>query len=959
MSLKRLCFVLLCSALFLGIYAGAEQPEWERRPLEIINGRLPKPHCNTLWNAVDGGIEGWQVNGDAVLSLSNDFMLWNDNVAKLTVNKPGRITLVPPAPIKVEEGTDGLELWLYGFKSGRGTCSFEVTDADGKKHIIKPTGNSSRWANSSWWGACLGRFPQKAVAPLEVSKIMFDIPAGIPAGEAMYFDFLGNYKFQGMSFPDTAKWNNPFPNHPYTILPTPSDKSISNSAQTFENRYVFTCEGANGKVEYSYVPETGTLSDLTVSLNGETSFKPMVNGGIHATVNGVVFKPGDKDIVAKLDSVSFENNVLKTTWTLSKNDASVSYMLAFESKNCSLMISAESDNRDISAFDCGYTKGTADPRLINLTYLNYRWDYPRILATNDYFVSVFPDWYTSEASEVVDGGARLGLDGAKVLGDDSARILGGSLYIPRARGVRNAMHERFFLTVASDLNSVLPNIPNPRSDFFDETKTLIYSTRMYESLTVAETETECELWKLLADYGLKDMFVRYHGHQFRTPVRSNRICRSLDAFANVGEEAYKKMFANLKTVVRRLGPYEDNRIIHPLAPEFNYDILALNANGTFVEGWDCQFQPSPVSQMKLEADFVPKFIEKYGWNACYFDEVTNTPPWGLIDYNTVTPDGGKYLDVLRNYGLVALSLRKMYNGPIWSEGNAAMFWAGLLDTNYAQCNAPDAFPVVDYKLHKINKLENLNGYDLTRVSSSVDYMVSAQIVNGNMGHIWAEGAMYLGSDRLKHMDAALFCKTIKSYYMMRQLQELYAGVEVEAIEYECGGRMVTSTEMFRQKLANEGKVYERYANGLEIWVNRNDKENWTVDVDGEEYVLPPYGYAAFMPGTILEYSALVNDNRVDYSQGPLYTYVDGRGSMTEFPEIKAANAYVMFKNEKGIELIPVPFVSEESVNGIDASKVTPLDRNGKPLGETRGLDVIDAGKARFNISKDVFKYLLE
>ena len=50
-------------------------------------------------------------------------------------------------------------------------------------------------------------------------------------------------------------------------------------------------------------------------------------------------------------------------------------------------------------------------------------------------------------------------------------------------------------------------------------------------------------------------------------------------------------------------------------------------------------------------------------------------------------------------------------------------------------------PVVDYKLRKMNPLENLNGYDLGKVgNATVDYMLSAQIVNGNMGHLWSSNS---------------------------------------------------------------------------------------------------------------------------------------------------------------------------------------------------------------------------
>ena len=142
------CLIL---SIFVVTCLFAEQPEWEKRPLEIINGTLPAPHCPTLWNAEEDGVEMWKIDGGAALDLSDDVLLWNDHVAKLTVNaSPARIALTPKKDIVISEGIDGLEVWLYGCQSGRGTVSFEITVAGKRRHTVKTTGNSSYWACNPW-----------------------------------------------------------------------------------------------------------------------------------------------------------------------------------------------------------------------------------------------------------------------------------------------------------------------------------------------------------------------------------------------------------------------------------------------------------------------------------------------------------------------------------------------------------------------------------------------------------------------------------------------------------------------------------------------------------------------------------------------------------------------------------------------------------------------------------------
>ncbi|MBO4619569.1 MAG: hypothetical protein J5654_05605 [Victivallales bacterium] len=953
--------VLLCLAVSVLVNAlvFADQPEWERRPLEIINGTLPAPHCPTLWNAEEQGIDAWKVDGDATLALSDDVLLWNDHVAKLTVNSaPARVVLVPTKDIVLAEGIDGLELWLYGFQSGRATVSFEVLDAAKRRHTVKTTGNSSYWAGNPWWCTTLGRLPAKAKLPAKVTKVIFDIPEGIRSGDAMYFDFLGNFSLSDE--PLKADNSAPFPAKPESILPTPADAEWTNALTTEDGRYLFTCQGTNGSVTYAYTPQTGTLDDLEVMVDGAQTFRPMVGGGLRAEVGGMSLAPVDDTTQATLLDCVVVDDTLHTSWRIAKGEDAFEYSLDFTVIGRSLVISATSESTAVTAFDCGHTEGTPTPRLFGLTYLNYRWDYPRILVTDDYFVSLFPDWYTSQASEVVDGGSNGGLAGAAVLSENSARILGGSLYLKKARGERNPMRERFFLTVAPDLESVLPNLPNPRSEYFDETKTLVYSTRMYDSLDVPASRAEVEFWRLMADYGLTDIYVRYHSHQFRTPVRSNRICRSLDAYAGVGDEAYQNQITELKKILRRVGVYQDNRVTHPLGPEFSYDILVQWTSGNFNEGWDCQFQPSPAAIPHLEEAFVPKFLAKFPWNACYYDEVDNTPPWGLVDYSPNVEGAATYHNVLSQYAVAVATMRRLFQGPIWSEGNAAFFWAGYLDTDYAQCNQADALPMVDFKLRKMNPLENLNGYDLTKVgNASNDYMLSAQIVHGNMGHLWNENRELYAGSNLITLQPEDFRRIAKTYYMMRQLQECYAGVEPEEILYQCGDELLSATEMLRGNRTNEGKVYVRYANDLEVWVNRHPEADWTIEVDGAEMALPPYGYAAFLPGRLLEYSALVDGHRVDYSRGPLYTYVDGRGVRTAFPEVTCENAYVFHKAGDAKTLTPVPFIQAESLGGISATRLTRLARDGQELGPEAPLDLVDAGKARFTTDAEAFRYRLK
>ena len=60
-----LALVVICSGLF------AQKPEWERKPIEIIKGHLPKPHYPVVWNLQDNGVADWQIEGDCNRATKN------------------------------------------------------------------------------------------------------------------------------------------------------------------------------------------------------------------------------------------------------------------------------------------------------------------------------------------------------------------------------------------------------------------------------------------------------------------------------------------------------------------------------------------------------------------------------------------------------------------------------------------------------------------------------------------------------------------------------------------------------------------------------------------------------------------------------------------------------------------------------------------------------------------------
>jgi hypothetical protein len=146
---------------------------------------------------------------------------------------------------------------------------------------------------------------------------------------------------------------------------------------------------------------------------------------------------------------------------------------------------------------------------------------------------------------------------------------------------------------------------------------------------------------------------------------------------------------------------------------------------------------------------------------------------------------------------------------------------------------------------------------------------------------------------------------------------------------------------------------------LQTWVNHAPEGEWVVNVDGEEFTLPPYGHVAIVPDELLQYTAVIDGHTVDYSRGKYYTYVDGRGEVTEFPEMTAAYSYVLRQMNGKTRLTPAPFKKAETIKGLSYTKATALKQNGQAMGETFGLDVTDAGMGDLVVDGKAFHYTME
>ncbi len=351
--------------------------------------------------------------------------------------------------------------------------------------------------------------------------------------------------------------------------------------------------------------------------------------------------------------------------------------------------------------------------------------------------------------------------------------------------------------------------------------------------------------------------------------------------------------------------------------------------------------------------YLPRLMKKFGMTTTYCDCHTHQNTAAeRTDYDSRVPGAGMFRSTFEAYG--DLLYRQQRFLPVISEGGMHWLFAGLADGNYATilgAKNPSNLPlIVDFDLLKIHPLQNNLGMGPTPAhffghggsfhdqgnphNEFFNQYLAAMIAYGHCGGI-------LPSTRKGYQAQWGFSGQFKKYYMMKAIQSLYGVDEVEKIRYEDNGQLVDTSQAIKSDAYKKGRLYVRYKKGLEIFVNYNSKDSWTIEYKGKKYLLPPYGFFASDGKRFLEFSILKDNNRIEYVECPEYIYMDTWGKSMEVGDFTVSGAVAMKKqgNDEWL-LIPTDvevgfespdtgdFLSVEYLNKHDYS-VVRMDKSGE------------------------------
>ncbi len=854
-------------------------------------------------------LRGWKVllagGAEATLGATTQQVLWAEKnpVARLEyrgTSGPGRIVLKPPAPLRIADNARVAELWCYGNNWGwvpdPTTPQVELAlllENEAKETTRVPLTNV-RW--QEWW-LIFKRFERPAAplffAGLEITN------ASNTAMRTLYFESLRFGEdvrpplafalrpkrnltlFEGQSPGlNTGAGTLPFPTREQTILPENLSRDFTATAawEKPDESLAFTYKGVDGEVVYRVVL-TGALPRVFVRVGQAPECE--------ALAGAEVLLPGTAGAWQQV-SAALAGDVL--TLVLRKSEGpEVTYAFRLWQKTLVWDVACRGGAATELRFGNFGPFTSGEP--IPIPFLTYGASNPPVLlfrpnAALGLFMTAWPDWYRSNASEPYCE-LHLEPDGK---GSLWARGVGGTRYTPKTDGARNDLFERVFLTVSPVYEEVLPRIPNPSSPHAKEAGSRLWQ----ESWGPESYAQEKARSERLRAHGIRHFTQCNHEISWRDGGESFTV-RLMAAPKRGGDDALKEYIAHQKSLGWLAGLYTNYTDFAPVNANWSPDFVQLTPDGQLRPAWPRCYALKPAKAVEFDAEYAPKIKAKFDSTAAYTDVHTAVAPWGYCDFDHRVPGAGTFAQTFYLYGEILLHDRSVY-GPTWSEGTYQWLYAGLASGNYGLCYSGadlSTFPLLPvFDLREIHSRECDIGMPWTggffrdgawsqpdRIESSVDRFIMATIAYGHIGWLVEE------SHGMR--------RTCRSYYMLQPVQAAYAQVPPRDIRYaDAQGVTSTVSDALVSGAWRESRLFVNYANGLRVWCNGGDA-TWSVGrpsmggavahriVEGT-WLLPPNGYLA-KGRDLLVVSAALGGRRFDCAANAEVVYCDGRGEFTMTP----------------------------------------------------------------------------
>lgn len=799
------------------------------------------------------GLAGWTVVAPqglkAKFERTFEKQLWGKHTAEFRCERAEdehRFLIRPPQPILIPEEFDSASLWIYRVPEEGGLVSTSrvdvvIRDARGMERVIPlaaldwPQG----WflAQRSFSGDALKglRFPYE-FAGLAVTC------AGGREPLQIYFDslsyFLASRQLVAVPALETGLAEDA------SILPRANATGVVHRTElAAPGVYRLICRKDGVEAEYRFEASLG-LAGLSLWRGGEECGRLMKD----AAVQGL---PGN----SRVRVLRQEGDEVYAEY-----DSGLSLRLGLT--NLSLAVDARCPGGRAEGLSAGCLDGFDRVDLLQFPFLSFGLPVPPSVAmiTGEnreiFFMSIWPDWSRSAASEMT----------APEAGGDC--LMGGVRYRPTTGGTRNDFSERIILTVSDRIEEVLPRVRHARAGKMKPLTDRLLM-RVPGDMDYGEVH---QFLQGFCRYGMSNLIMATD----RAVWTDGWGSAGLRAKANPhrgGDERLKKYSDTVREAGAVLALYTHSTALSPLNRNWSPESVGMDPDGHWARSDKTAYALKPARAPETAGAMLREAVSNYAPEAVVADGIADAPPWAHTDYDARVSGAGSFTAA---HAALASVLRGA-PVPAIAPDETSPLYAGMADAFMTGARAWNREPGDSYlPMFKLLALQPLSLWfgpgipyraDQPPDDRLLDEWMAAWLAHGQLGELpfgW----------NAPHRLARIF-------YMMRALQPYYAGITPRRIAWWDGRRLLTASEALARGVHEQSQMYFQYPAGFEMWVNGSPRKNWPVKTGGEEWLLPPSGWLAATP-EFFAASVLQDGKRLDFIRTPDSVFYDGRGREEPF-----------------------------------------------------------------------------
>ena len=496
--------------------------------------------------------------------------------------------------------------------------------------------------------------------------------------------------------------------------------------------------------------------------------------------------------------------------------------------------------------------------------------------------------------------------------------------------VFNRMDETLYLTVSKNVEDLFINYYNrtPSPYLQDLKRRAILDTSVFASKQNLPGNTTFNKHKYLLDvanaYGLeKVLYIMYGWSDYNI----NITCGSLSPmhfpalqYSWAGGNAGMSNLINTSKIYNYLvAPYHQYVDMYINSPSWNASHLSKNETGGYMYVWN---DPNCNQHYQIASDKTiyhaqqdtPLIENTFNLDAVYVDVSPKSYFKPLIDFNPVNPNSRSIRDGFQHIVNLHKFIRNAYQGPVVGEGGQDAMQTDRLQAGYtdgveSEITGREDVPIIpNFELKYVNKLMMNQGMGiesrwLSAPDPSNEIPIDLDTFDRDkyiatllaFGHATWFSTFYLLLVQQSQWPSItkVFNHMVKSYYRTYAVQKDYSYSTVQEIKYlNTTGNLVDLNQALKENIDFYNvRLFIKYFNGLELYINRHQSQTWTLDLSGVNYYIPKNGWIAINTNSnFFAGSLLVNANgiptftghRADMVVSNDYIMVDPRGTYTNF-----------------------------------------------------------------------------